>query len=530
MRRSKFLNHQKFDGTVASFGSPIITYTEGTFSMKNYRFTQLLSAILAGLILLSSLAMGSCSNNFEDPGNEKGSKTNTIEIEIETDPVQEALDNVRSVANWDGKEWGILYANDISGYAEEVEAQAKVGTDTASAVINDAVFERNTLFEEYGNLTFVLIPTSHTGITTQLQIETMSPTRDFQFVSQTTTATAGAATSGYLFNYLELDIDYEQVWWDQGTLDFALEGCVFFMDGPFNIVDDDVTFVMMFNKTLQSQYGIENPYDTVKRGEWTLDYFNSVVNKLSTEDGDGKWDENDTYGFATPRSIGETFFYGANLKYVENSRNTETPELSLTEARLERAFNTITKARRIIKENNSTYVAAVGEESLALDIFMDERALYYVEAASYLRTLNSGMEGEYGVIPIPKYDKDQEKYTTWRHGIGSTLSMPTSIGSYDLFEVANILELYAILSQKYVRPAYYDTMLTTRNVRDVESSEMLDLIFQNRIYDMAMYFESLGFASLFSNSVVAVDTFASSYSGVSRSFDKKMRYILENLK
>ena len=530
MRRSRFLNHQKFDGTVASCGSPIITHTEGMFSMKNYRFTQLLSAILAGLILLSSVVMSSCGNNPEGSGNEDGSNTSTTEIEMETDPVQEALDNVRSVANWDGKDWGILYANDISGYAEEVEAQAKAGTDTSSGVINDAVFERNTLFEEYGNLTFVLIPTSHTVITTNLQIEALSNTGDFQFVSQTTTATAGAATAGYLFNYLELDIDYDQAWWDQGTLDFALEGCVFFMDGPFNIVDDDVTFVMLFNKTLQHQYLVENPYDTVKRGEWTLDYFNSVVKDLSTEDGDGKWDENDTYGFAAPRSIGETFFYGADLKYVENSRNTETPELALNESRMERAINTIAKARKIVKENNSTYVAAVGEESLALEIFMDNRALYYVEAASYLRALNGGMDGEYGVIPIPKYDKNQEKYTTWRHGIGSTLSMPISISGQDLFEVANILELYAILSQKYVRPAYYDTMLTTRNVHDVESSEMLDLIFQNRIYDMAMYFDSLGFASLFSNSVIAVDTFTSSYSSVSRSFDKKMRYILEKLK
>ena len=199
----------------------------------------------------------------------------------------------------------------------------------------------------------------------------------------------------------------------------------------------------------------------------------------------------------------------------------------MDKARLERAINTIAKARQIVKENNSTYIAPAGEEPLALEIFMDERALFYVEAASYLRALNGGMEGEYGVLPIPKYDENQEKYTTWRHYIGSTLSMPISIDSKDLYEVANVLELYAILSQKYVRPAYYDTMLTTRNVRDEESSEILDIIFENRIYDMAMYFDSLGFANLFSNSVVAVDTFASSYASISRTFDKRIRNIMD---
>ena len=495
--------------------------------MKSKRSTKLLSALLASLMLLSSIAMSACSNSTDSPETEDESKTDTSQLEVEIDPIQEALDNIRSTVDWEGKEWGILYANDIPGYTEEVEAQAAADSNSSSGVINDAVFERNTLFEEYGNLSFVLIPESHMVITTKLQIEALSNTGDFQFVSQPTSATAGAAASGYLFNYLELDIDYDQVWWNQETLDFALEGCVFFMDGPFNIVDDDVTFVMMFNKALQQQYLIENPYDTVKSGKWTLDYFNEVVQDLSTEDGDGKWDEKDTYGFVAPPSIGETFFYGANLKYVQNSRDMETPELYLDKARMERAINTIAKARQIVKENNSTYIAPAGEEPLALEIFMDERALFYVEAASYLRALNGGMEGEYGVLPIPKYDENQEKYTTWRHYIGSTLSMPISIDSKDPYEVANVLELYAILSQKYVRPAYYDTMLTTRNVRDEESSEILDIIFENRIYDMAMYFDSLGFANLFSNSVVAVDTFASSYASISRTFDKRIRNIMD---
>ena len=301
------------------------------------------------------------------------------------------------------------------------------------------------------------------------------------------------------------------------------------MDGSFNIVDDDVTFVFMFNKELRTEYQIANPYETVKAGDWTLEYFNSVVSQLATENGDGKWDENDTYGFSTPGSIGNTFFYGAGLKYVENSRDMDVPELVL-DKKMEQALNVLDMARSIIQENNSTYVAPHGQEGLSRDVFIQGRSLFYCEAASYLRSLNANMEREYGVVPVPKYDKAQANYTTWRHGIGSTLSIPTTVAKGDMEQFSMVLETYALLSQKLVRPAYYDTMLTTRNVQDVESSEMLDLIFLNRTYDMAMYFTDLGFNGLFEQAALnSGNTFASSYQANSKRFDRQIANILRKL-
>ena len=410
-----------------------------------------------------------------------------------------------------------------------MEAEPENGDETGSGVINDAVFERNTLFEEYCNLNFVLVPTPNPSIGSAIMAEVQTGTGDFHLITTTADTAARNATSGYLYNYLDLDVDLEQDWWDAGTLDFALDGRVFFMDGSFNIVDDDVTFVFMFNKELRTEYQIANPYETVKAGDWTLEYFNSVVSQLATENGDGKWDENDTYGFSTPGSIGNTFFYGAGLKYVENSRDMDVPELVL-DKKMEQALNVLDMARSIIQENNSTYVAPHGSEGLSRDVFIQGRSLFYCEAASYLRGLNANMEREYGVVPVPKYDKAQANYTTWRHGIGSTLSIPTTVAKGDMEQFSMVLETYALLSQKLVRPAYYDTMLTTRNVQDVESSEMLDLIFLNRTYDMAMYFTDLGFNGLFEQAALnSGNTFASSYQANSKRFDRQIANILRKL-
>ncbi|MBQ3508221.1 MAG: hypothetical protein IJA91_06705 [Clostridia bacterium] len=487
--------------------------------------------LFLALLMVSSVFVA-CGKTEETGDETDNAATNATVTEQETDPVEDALTALRSEVDWGGKDFGILYVNEF-GYTEEVEAEQSVTDESSSGVINDAVFERNTLFEEYCNLSFVLIPVPNSAVSGRIQGEVQTGTGDFQLITTTTDTAANNATAGYLYNYLDLDetIDYEQVWWDAGTLEFALDGRVFFMDGPFNIVDDDVTFVLMFNKELREQYKIANPYDTVRAGDWTLSYFNSIISQLATDNGDGKWDEKDTYGFSTPGSIGNTFFYGAGLQYVVNNREMDAPELVLAE-KMEQALDVLAIARSIVHDNNSTYVAPHGSEAISKEVFIDGRSLFYCEAASYLRGLNATMEREYGVIPVPKYNKEQEHYTTWRHSIGSTLSIPTTVARNEaaLEQFALVLETYTVLSQKLVRPAYYEIMLTTRNVQDVESSDMLDLIFQHRTYDMAMYFTALSLGNLFEDAVKSAgDNFSSKYASASKGFDKKVANILRKL-
>ncbi|MBQ9780045.1 MAG: hypothetical protein IJW00_03775 [Clostridia bacterium] len=500
------------------------------------KFCKILSLILAVLMLVSTLA--ACGETTEP--DETQAQTNApsgsgngdnAETEVETvDPAEEALDRLTDI-DWGGDDFCILFVSDIAGYAEEVEAEAEASDQTSSAVINDAVYERNILFEDRCHLTFVPSPTTTAGVTTQVSAECQTNAGDYALITAPASITAKMATSGYLYNYLEMAIDYEKPWWDPGTLDFALDGNIFFMNGAHNIVDDDVTFVFMFNKTLQQEAKIEDPYTTVRNGDWTLDHFNTIIQSVSADsDGNGVWDEKDTYGFSAPSSIGNTLFYGAGLRYVANSRDMDYPELALSN-QLEKAAQVLEKAQAIVHENNSSYVAKPGNEPFSRDIFVQERGLFYCEAASYLRALNQTMEGDYGVVPVPKFDKEQPNYLTWTHDIGSTLSIPTSIvDEIENQQFEEVLEAYVVLSYKLVKPAYYDTMLTSRNVRDPDSAEMLDLIFQNRTYDMAMYFTDLGFSSLFSDCVIGnTDNFSSKYTSNSKRFDRQIQNILKHI-
>ena len=50
--------------------------------------------------------------------------------------------------------------------------------------------------------------------------------------------------------------------------------------------------------------------------------------------------------------------------------------------------------------------------------------------------------------------------------------------------VDTIVEAMAALSQKYLKPAFYDKMLKGRSVYDSESREMIDIVFNTKVYDL----------------------------------------------
>ena len=74
-------------------------------------------------------------------------------------------------------------------------------------------------------------------------------------------------------------------------------------------------------------------------------------------------------------------------------------------------------------------------------------------------------------------------------------------------------------------------MLTSRNIRDAESGEMLDLIFQNRVFDMAFYFaDTFSFYNLFKNDVYKNTTnFSSNYISAKKSFPSQLRRVMRKL-
>ena len=492
------------------------------------KLTKLSCLILVGVLLVSVLAscgLGELGGIGAGTGDKESNEVDT------QDEAQVALDALGEI-DWGGEEFAVLFNGMFKGEVfGENETVDKEGS--ASQVINDAVYERNSLLEDRCNLVWATVEKDDASMGTAISNEAAAPTGDFQFIDHRLNECANAATNGYLYNLYDLGVNLEGEWWDSGTAQFVLAGGVYFMSGSLNYADDGVTYVLIFNKDMRKTYNatVPDPYQTARDGEWTLDYFYNVIQGISADNGDGKWDENDTYGFINTWEYGNTFFIGSDLRYIDNTDADEVKLVLSDRAQMEKALEVLELSQAIYHNNNASYMSPPGQEGLGQTAFKENRGLFYGEVVNHLTPLVQEMDSEFGILPVPKYDKAQEFYRTWTHSSGSSFAVTTAIPEGKAETVGQILSAYALLSHQYLKPAYYDVTLTSRNIHDSESAEMMDLMFSNRVYEMSFYFTAnFGFFELFKTATNDnSDSFSSKYSGNAKNFEKKLAMVLRKL-
>ncbi len=414
-------------------------------------------------------------------------------VEIETAPgyaPEDALNALESI-NWGGEDFTVLCGMTMKSEMHSAEI--------GSSIIGDAVYERNVLLEELCNLKWtVREAATDQGMTNTIQNEAMVAAGDFQLIDHYAGYTVSHASSGFLDSFRNLGReDLSGPWWDQGTDAFLLGGQVYFMSGSANTLDDDVTYVMYFNRKLQAELPIEDPYQTVLDGNWTLDYFSSLVQAAAVDNGDGKWDEQDTYGLATYYGFTNAFFIGADLRYTDNSSQDGAITMVIHN-RMEKAQATCDLLRSFYTPATGTFSADQGQYDLAASLFKTGRCLFYGDVIGS----RTATEEEYGILPVPKFDVKQTEYRSRAHVSAAALSVPTTVGVGDKAEtVGGILEALAILSHKTVRTAYCESVLKVRKEQEPAAFAMLDIALDNRAWDLAFFISEQTTEAVFEKAV-----------------------------
>lgn len=93
-------------------------------------------------------------------------------------------------------------------------------------------------------------------------------------------------------------------------------------------------------------------------------------------------------------------------------------------------------------------------------------------------------DADFGILPIPKYEEAQDKYYSMvSRYITGLPSIPITLTGEKLDEVGLVLEALSAESYYTLIPEYIETSLKTKNSRDAESADMLDIIINNRVFD-----------------------------------------------
>jgi hypothetical protein len=127
-----------------------------------------------------------------------------------------------------------------------------------------------------------------------------------------------------------------------------------------------------------------------------------------------------------------------------------------------------------------------GNHRLQDIMFPNNQALFWSEVVHWATILRD-MNADFGIIIHPKWDEFQAGYHNY---VFPPPVMCVPITSPNFERTGMILEALCYESTDTVIKAYYEVLLKTKISRDNESEKMLDIMFQNRWYNLANTFYS----------------------------------------
>lgn len=356
----------------------------------------------------------------------------------------------------------------------------------------DSVYTRNRLIEETYNCTITLAPT------TDLKSILMAGSEeDGNIVANTIRNTFALVEESLVldlndpqFTYFNLDED----WYSQSIqADTEIAGKLYFVNGDMLFTDENSMWVTFFNKELAARYLPDvNLYDLVRTGQWTIDKFNEFAALATTEIlADDKMDMFDQWGYVGEAPNVAAFVTGAGYRYASITEDggvqseVFNPDFQTV---FKKCFETVDKRFCLLATditNRSDYFVAKDE------VFTEGRALFSGTSMAYSFKLRD-VETDFGILPNPKLNEEQENYYTWTTYHDSVVSVPYSCTDYE--RTSAIMEALFEESKYTVRPAYVDKALKYQSTRDDDSIEMLDIIIESTVHDIGVVYD---FASIY---------------------------------
>ena len=444
--------------------------------------------ILSAILLMSLILSASCGSAPTD-----GAVTSEEQLteSTETEETTEArIEPDLPDTKWEGYKFRVLTKGDTNVHWKSKDIAA---TEENGDVINDAVYKRNMkIYDRFGvEMVDIPSPNGTWDLTAPLRKSVMAASDDYDMVaSGFNDAVKNLSTEGMLMELHNVPyMDLSKPWYDQNANEqLSIDGKLFATAGDMILMDNEATLCVLFNKKLAEDYALEGFYEMVKNGKWTIDKM-TEFSKLTAKDldGDGTMGEKDQWG-----NIGEplnTYALMVACDAIAVKKNKD--DVPVFDVQNEHFYDAFTKAVNLNRDDKVTmfcdnFKAADVWADIIDPAFTEGRVLF--NTAGLVRvTVFRAMETDFGILPLPKYDESQKEYNSMiSMGCANSIAIPTTANAE---RSGAIIEALSAESYYTLKPAYYDIVLKTKNARDDASSEMLDIIFENRIFDIAYMYD-----------------------------------------
>jgi len=475
---------------------------------------KLLALLMCCAMLFAVVACSDSGDNGKSETNAGGDETTAEAVETEINLYADLPKD-----DYDGYNFNILTTE--SNYAI-IDMNAEI---LDGDIINDAIYNRNRTVEAALNITITHDIKTYNDSTKAViaNVAAGDNVHDVIF-TESNNSTALARDNLFLDLVTVPGFNFDKPWWDSGSVDnFMINNKLFFAYGNLHLQYYEALYTIMFNKTLINNYNMDNPYDLVNDGKWTIDKYVEMVTDITSDlNGDGVMNaQDDLYGTIV---VDNQPIYYALCSGERFSRTNSDGSIEFLGIH-ERLYDIANKITPILsnKQIHMTY-STPGVNAYANEIysaFESNKGLFMVEVMGRVKELRT-MDTDFGLLPFPKYDENQEQYLSGNAFSASLMSIPVTCDNLD--RTGTILENICAGSYEELIPAYYEINLKGKQFRDDDSEAMLNLMLNNIQYDLALIFNWGSFIQTYNSAVSTNVDLMSKYAAV----ETKLNADLEN--
>ena len=454
------------------------------------------------ILLLAAMLLAACGETAAPAADGTAPADDTTAPEVTT-----AADPAR-VSNLPDK-------YDLGGYEFRVlkQAQDKIAwslqtfgvSEENGEVLNDAIYARNQTMTEKYNFTMKEIEIDTLPHAT-IRSSVMAGDDDYD-AALIAANHERSPFDGTYYNVYELPhLELDKVWWKRSMHDaMTLNDRLYVLAGDLIVSEDDGLQILIYNKDMGTDYKISNLYDVVREGKWTIDYRKKLLTEVAADlnaDGVTTLDDHIPMFYANNSAVGPYFAAAGALSFTR-----EGDSLVFTGDKPV-AYDVFEKMQSIFMDTTISYDWSQYGDALnmMISMFEEKRSLFIDGALHLLRRSLRNMDAEFGVLPLPKLNEEQDKYYGYINVAMCNLMVPASIGDPD--KVGFILEALCSASDD-ITNTYYKTCIEGKYVRDEESIEMLNIASENIVYDLGFLYNWGSISSKIQNDIMFGGGYAS---------------------